>query len=90
MTVFRSGARLMDPSPVRAKGGQSGPSPTTPSRPHCGCASVRILSEPEELAAAYRRAEDFERRNTENQAARAERHQTALTSAKRAVKVVGQ
>ena len=90
MTVFRSGTGLVEPSPVGPEEGQPGPSANTPSRPRCGCATVRILSDPEELAAAYRRAEDFERRSTEHQAARAKRHQAALSGAKRAVEVVAQ
>jgi hypothetical protein len=40
--------------------------------------SIRILSSPEELAAAIVRAEQFERRNTELLALRTERHHATL------------
>jgi hypothetical protein len=47
------------------------------ARPHGGGA-LRLLTTPEELAAAIQRAEAFERRNTEHLAARAHRHEAAL------------
>jgi hypothetical protein len=40
--------------------------------------TVRILTSPEELAAAIARAEEFERRNAETIASRAQRHEAAL------------
>ena len=40
--------------------------------------SVRILTTPEELAEAISRAREFERRNTEFMASRAQRHEAAL------------
>jgi hypothetical protein len=40
--------------------------------------SVRILTSPEELAEAIARAREFERRNAESIATRAQRHEAAL------------
>jgi hypothetical protein len=40
--------------------------------------SVRILNTPEELAEAIQRAREFERRNAEFMASRAQRHEAAL------------
>jgi hypothetical protein len=40
--------------------------------------SVRILTSPEELAEAIARAREFERRNAEFMASRAQRHEAAL------------
>jgi len=40
--------------------------------------TVRILTSPEELAAAMSRAQEFERRNAEFMASRAQRHEAAL------------
>jgi hypothetical protein len=40
--------------------------------------TVRILTSPEELAEAITRAQEFERRNAEFMASRAQRHEAAL------------
>ncbi len=47
-----------------------------PVRPGSG---IRILTTPEELSAAFERAEAYERQNAENLAERLDRHAAALT-----------
>ena len=67
-----------DPSPMTSEGAQGGVSADEVRETHGRSSGVRILSGSEEVAAAYCRVKDFERRMAEVVAEREKRHRAAL------------
>ncbi len=67
-----------EPSPARSEGVPSGVSADEVRETHGRSSGVRILSDSDEVAAAYCRVKDFERRMAEVMVEREERHRAAL------------
>jgi hypothetical protein len=67
-----------DPSPMASEGAQGGVSADEVRETHGRSSGVRILTGSEDVAAAYCRVKDFERRTAEVMVEREERHRAAL------------
>ena len=78
MVVLSFPSQSLHPHPSNWPG-ENPPAPVSglSARPP-GRGALRLLTTPEDLAAAIQRAEAFERRNAEHLAARAHRHEAAL------------